>query len=428
MASDTFCVLPWVHAATLTDGSVQLCCVSGGGSGINLNDQTLSDYWNSEYVRDARRRMLAGKKVKACERCYREEAHGIASHRNVENNVWRARCGTKAIQDLTDRTGADGTLDAPLQYIDLRLGNTCNMQCVMCQPRESSRWLPLARKLRDLSDDRDLRADFDFKSNIDACRFAWYRDPEFWSSLKAFLPHVKELILAGGEPFLIPQHFTFLKACCEMGEAEHIRLRYHTNGTVFPAGMIPYWQRFERVHFLVSIDGVGDVADYVRHPSNWEAIEANIRCFDGLGDNTLTNFHFTTHALNVYRLTEVMEWADTSGLRNRERFESVQEYVDCDLVLDPAYQDIRVLPAAFKQIVTARIADYARARPAGERVDRLTGILTFMNSEDRSSRMPSLVEYTALLDDTRGSDLLATFPELKPYWGRGVAGRSVSGV
>src|SRR3954452_8429905 len=79
--SRTFCVLPWVHAATLTDGSVQLCCVSGGGSGVNLNEQTLADYWNSDYVRDARRRMLAGRKVKACRHCYREEARGVDSHR-----------------------------------------------------------------------------------------------------------------------------------------------------------------------------------------------------------------------------------------------------------------------------------------------------------------------------------------------------------
>ena len=45
--------------------------------------------------------------------------------------------------------------------------------------------------------------------------------------------------------------------------------------------MVPYWEQFEQVHFIVSIDGVGDVADYVRHPSDWEEIEANIRRFDG---------------------------------------------------------------------------------------------------------------------------------------------------
>src|SRR5580693_4345065 len=107
--SKTFCVLPWLHAATLTDGSVQLCCVSGGGSGVNLNEQTLGDYWNSEYVKDARRRMLAGQDVKACKHCYEEESCGYKSPRIVENKVWQERCETEAIQQLLSKTTADGS-------------------------------------------------------------------------------------------------------------------------------------------------------------------------------------------------------------------------------------------------------------------------------------------------------------------------------
>jgi MoaA/NifB/PqqE/SkfB family radical SAM enzyme len=253
---------------------------------------------------------------------------------------------------------------------------------------------------------------------IDAGRFEWYRNPAFWSNLKTFLPHGREIILAGGEPFLIKEQFAFVKACCETGEASHIRLLYHTNGTVFPEEMIPYWDEFEHVHFFVSIDGIGDVADYVRHPSDWEAIEANIRRFDGLGENTLTNFHYTMHALNVYRLPEMLEWADTSGLPNRERVSSIQECVHTGLVHYPPYLSIRVLPTDYKQLVTDRITDYMKAGWAGQAVDELTEILSFMNSEDHSERMPSLVEYTTTLDRIRGSDLLETFPELAPYWAR----------
>jgi hypothetical protein len=416
MTSKTFCVLPWVHAATLTDGSVQLCCVSGGGSGVNLNEDTLADYWNSEYVKNARRRMLAGKEVKACRRCYLQEAHGYKSHRIVENEVWERRCGEEAIQQLIGKTAADGTLEAPVQYIDLRLGNTCNLECVMCQPRESSRWLPTARKLSELSQDRELKKTWKLKSNIDAGRFEWYRNAEFWSNLKTFLPHVKEIILAGGEPFLIKEQFEFVKACCDMGEANHIRLRYHTNGTVFTEKMIPYWQQFEKVHFFVSIDGIGNVANYVRHPSNWEEIEANIRRFDSLGENTITNFHFSTHALNIHRIPEALDWADNSGLRNRKYFSNLQEYLHTGLVLHPAYQNIRVLPADYKQVITEKIGAYMEKRMAGQAVDTLTAILRFMNSEDQSEKMPSLVEYTAMLDISRNTDFFETFPELAPYW------------
>jgi MoaA/NifB/PqqE/SkfB family radical SAM enzyme len=397
---------------------VQLCAVSDGGSGVDLNEQSLADYWNSEYVKDARRRMLAGEQVPACRHCYREESVGGRSHRLVENAGWRERSGDEAIAELVNRTAPDGTLDAAPQYVDLRLGNTCNMQCVMCQPRESSRWLPTARRLTELCEDPELKRAWRWRSSIDTERFGWYRNPEFWSELKSFLPHVQEVILAGGEPFLIREQFEFVKACCETGDAEHIRLRYHTNGTVFPPAMTPYWEQFEEVQFFVSIDGVGEVADYVRHPSDWEAIESNVRRFDALGPNTVTRFNFTTHALNVYRLPELLDWADASGLRNRQSFASAQDFVITSLVHHPAYQTVRVLPRDYKRIVTERITDHMQARLAGQAVDNLAAIIEFMNSEDHSEKMPALVEYTAQLDALRGSDVLKTFPELTPYWGR----------
>src|ERR1043166_9797927 len=121
--SRTFCVLPWLHAATLTDGRVQLCCVSGGHSGIDLNEQTIGDYWNSEYVKGARRRMLAGQELAACQRCYHEERHGYKSHRMVENENWQERYGKEGIQDLIRKTASDGTLDWDFKFLDLRPGN-----------------------------------------------------------------------------------------------------------------------------------------------------------------------------------------------------------------------------------------------------------------------------------------------------------------
>ena len=416
MITKTFCVLPWLHAATRTNGDVQLCCVADATSGINLNEQTLSDYWTSEYVKDVRRRMLAGESVKACEYCYQKEAYGYKSHRLVENEAWQERCGAAEIQRLIGKTGGDGALDEPLQYIDLRLGNTCNMECVMCQPNESSRWSLAARKLSELAQAEELKNEWRARSLINRERFEWYRKGEFWASLKAFLPHVNEITLGGGEPFLITEQFAFVKACCEMGEAGHIRLRYHTNASIFSEELSPYWEQFERVHLFVSIDGIGDVANYVRYPTNWEQIQRNIAHFDGLGDNTVTNFQFTTHALNIYRIPEVFDWADRSGFRNRAYYNDLQEYVCVSLVHYPPNQSIRVLPADYKKIVTEKLRAYIETRLAGQRIDQLTAILDFMNAEDESDQMGALVEYTKMLDKMRGTNFFTTFPELAPYW------------
>jgi len=172
------------------------------------------------------------------------------------------------------------------------------------------------------------------------------------------------------------------------------------------------------VHFFISLDGIGEVANYVRYPSDWGEIEDNIRRFDNLGENSITNFHFTTHALNIYRIPQVFHWADGSGLRNRKRFRHIQEYVCASLVHDPAYQNIRVLPGDYERVITDKIEQYMAKRMSGQHTDKLTAILDFMNSEDHSKRMPSLVEYTKMLDKNRGTDFPRIFPELAPYWAR----------
>jgi len=413
--SKTFCVLPWLHAATLPDGTVQLCCVASSGSGINVNSQKLTDYWQSAYVKDVRLHMLAGQDVPACRNCYAEEATGCQSQRLVENRVWRERLGAAAIQELVEQTRPDGSLNAPLQYVDLRLGNTCNLQCVMCQPRESSRWLPAAQSLVSLCRNEGLKVQLASAAAIEPSRFDWSRTGAFWDDLRSFLPGVKEIILAGGEPFLVKEQFEFVKACCELGEADHIRLRYHTNATVFPEQMVPYWRQFDRVHFLVSVDGVGDVANYVRYPSNWCEIDDHIHRFDSIGGNTFTSFLFTAHALNVFHLPDVYDWADESGFRTRKWFAHLQDYVSVGLVHNPPYQHIAVLPAAYKRIVSERLEACLNGRLANQASDKVRALIAVVDETDRSEHLPALLEYITLLDTTRGTSLGRTFPALASH-------------
>jgi hypothetical protein len=74
-----------------------------------------------------------------------------------------------------------------------------------------------------------------------------------------------------------------------------------------------------------------------------------------------------------------------------------------------------VLPADYKQVITKKIGAQMEKRMAGQGVDKLIAILSFMNSEDHSQMMPSLIEYTKMLDISRDTDFFEIFPELAPY-------------
>ncbi len=407
----TFCVLPFIHSATLTDGQMPLCCVSEETSGVNLNQQTVSEHWNSRYLKNIRQKMLQGNGVKECRRCYEEEKNGYRSHRVIENKAWREKLGDSTIEEIVNRVDKSGETSHGVIAIDLRLGNTCNLQCVMCQPRESSKWKGAGNKFLQELRDKSLKKEWKYKNNIKVEHFEWYRNANFWANLKSFLPTLREIIIGGGEPMLIKEHLNFIKETAESGEAGHIHLRYHTNMTIFPEEMIPYWQKFERVEFFSSIDGMEDIGHYVRYPAKWDVVEKNIRKIDELGDNILLRLLYSVNAMNVHHLPDFIRWVRSENFKKYEHFSSMQSFVHPGLVHWPQYLNIKVLPKEYKKAVTE---EFGRLRDeiGDEPFDKYEGIVNFMNSQDWTDKIPQFNDYVRVLDKTRGTDFYSVFPDL----------------
>ena len=153
--SSTFCILPWIHFATRPNGDMRLCCsanASGAGSdhevGIikkedgtpaNFGKDTPMSAWNNEYMKSVRTTMMAGNIPASCRKCFEEEKVGVVSKRIWETGTWY-KDGVD-IPELVRQTKEDGTVPEDLLYLDLRLGHTCNIKCVMCSPHDSSKWV-----------------------------------------------------------------------------------------------------------------------------------------------------------------------------------------------------------------------------------------------------------------------------------------------
>ena len=133
--SKTFCILPWMHLATTSTGNLRVCCNSVPGKNLiakedgtpyKLNKDSLEEAWNSEVYKTIRKQMLDGERPEMCTRCFREEDAGIHSARQAWNEKWK--------KDIKY------TVNAPfsIKYVDLRLGNLCNLKCRMCNPYSSN--------------------------------------------------------------------------------------------------------------------------------------------------------------------------------------------------------------------------------------------------------------------------------------------------
>ena len=263
--SPTFCILPWIHMATKTGGDVTPCCVSPPLGGENLNEKSFSDVWNGQAMKDLRKKMLQGKKSLLCTKCYKEEDSEVASHRIRSNMRWGKELSFKTLLAKTDD---QGYYDGPYLYLDLRLGNKCNLECNMCSPMETVRWERLMPKVLNHVTDNNLK-DFLGKQSMASIGNSlpaktWYKKDHVKNSLYANLSSLRQITIAGGEPLLIDEHQDFLDECIRSNEAHHISIHYHTNGTVLNRKLFEKWKHFETVMVFISLDDLKERNHYIR--------------------------------------------------------------------------------------------------------------------------------------------------------------------
>ena len=308
----TICMLPWISIETSPIGTARPCCMAHeeitnqNGDKYDLNFATLKEIYNSEYMQNLRQQFRAGEKPKTCNRCWEEEASGRTSKR------MHTRTRLKELYPHVDFAN-----DNPdqLWFIDLKLGNICNLKCRICGSWSSSKWAEEELAY--------MPADFNKKEHI-AYKWlkdgAWPRKTEtFWDDLKALLPNIKYFEFTGGEPWLIKEHWELLRYAAEQGYSKNIDIHYNTNASVVPDDIM-IWKEFGRVDIAFSVDNVKERFEYERFGAHWNMANNIIDSVHGWSQtdipNITTQLCFTINIQNVYYIDELLAWADTKGFGN----------------------------------------------------------------------------------------------------------------
>lgn len=440
--SNTFCILPWIHFATRPNGDMRLCCsanASGAGENhtvglvknesgtpANFGRETPMSAWNNEYMRSVRTTMLSGEIPASCTKCFDEESKGVASKRVWETGSWMVEGVDLA--ELVEQTAEDGTVPERLMYLDLRLGHTCNLKCVMCSPHDSSQWIPDHKKLYPIFQARELKEQMAW----DAGSFnnKWHENPEFWKEMYAQIPNLKQVYFAGGEPLVIKEHKMFLEEIIRQGYADKILIRYNTNGLLITDDIIDLWKQFKKVKVGVSIDGFGEKNRYIRYDSDWNTIVNNLQKLDNTPDNIQVSIATAIQILNIKHLPDFAKWKVEQNFRKI----NLQNIVDgteaggglfnMHLLYIPTFLSIKLLPEQdklevrekFKELETWLYANYRQDQDYWEKNPygwkRWQAVLDFMDSEDHSDQLPAFKEYIEKLDGLRNTNFGETFPEL----------------
>lgn len=401
MPNENFCIQPWIHLATWNDGSVPLCCVASPEKNLNLNNQTPVTVWNSEQFRAARLKFIAGEKIPQCNNCWKEEKSGIKSHRIIENEMWLRKLGQNYIDELIKSTDEQGYLNSKPITLDLRLGNTCNLQCVMCRPRDSSKWLQDSKKLSTILISPGAKGDWDHKansiSNTDC--FDWFEKLINNNSVDFFLENIRHIIFGGGEPLLLKEHEKFITKLVETGYSKQIELRYHTNGTILNEKLLTLWSNFKEVELMISIDDWGIRNDYIRYPSNWNTIFENLKRLDNSSENIVVNILSTIHAMNIYNFPE---FAKKLLEQNYKKICKKNDYLmSVGTTHWPQYMCTRILPSSVKEKI---IGNWERNNDLLQNPrwkNRIVSQIDFMMGGAESYRFNDFMDYIDKLDSIR---------------------------
>ena len=442
--SKSFCVLPWIHLATRPNGDMRICCVANAsgayngdytvglvknlnGTAANFGQDLPSEAFNNDYMKSVRKIMLAGDEPASCKKCFDEESSGVVSKRIWETISWYH--DNVDIPKLIKNTKPDGSIPFKLKYLDLRLGHTCNLKCIMCSPHDSSQWVADHKKVFPIFQSPLIKKQMTWDRK-DFNNF-WHENTDFWSEVYDQIPNITQLYFAGGEPLMIREHKMFLEEIINRGFSKNISLRYNSNGILVDDEIINIWSKFKKVKFGLSIDGMGDRLHYIRYPTDWEVVKTNLWKLDSAPDNISVSIAFAIQLLNIKHVPDFIKWKISSGFKKVNRDITPTGHmlgggvISAHLVWIPTWLSIRVLPKEDKAEVRKLFEELKQWLYDNYTTDvvfweedsygwkRWEAMLDWMDSEDNSHLLPDLKEYIRVMDSHRGTNAIDIFPELK---------------
>lgn len=391
--------MPWVHLHISQNGNVIPCCqapphkVHRFG---NINEQSISEIWESEAMETFRLKMLNNEKDHRCKQCYIKEEQGFKSLREITNEKYSKE--TAEVIEL-------GKLldDKPL-FFDIRFSNACNLKCRICGPWASSQWYKDAVALGMRSTDKK------------ALSVAINNENEFFKELLPILPEAKEFYFAGGEPLMMEQHYKVLDALIDCGNT-NIKLAYNTNFSTLnfkDKSAVHYWKHFKNIELTASLDAEAEKGEYLRKNLNWNKVLQNRQVLFKELPHIQFQLAPTVCIFNVAHLPEFHKsWVN-------QKLISVEDFQP-NILINPKEYQINVLPTEKQTNLKPAYAihlEWIKQQPYKNLEKRdlciaqFESILSQLGNQANNKIVDSFKIKTEQLDLLRKENVDLTFPDL----------------
>ena len=380
---DTLCINPWINLEINQEGQISPCCVyTKSLDSKSINDFSLLAIINDIDQIGLKQQFLQGNRPSGCQKCWQDETNGKVSKRLRDNYVF---------QEKLFGIDYNNTESTELISLDIKLKNTCNLSCRICNPLASSKWAS------EFSQHPESYPQWKPFKNI---KTKWTDDTSLnlWKDIEKIGDSLKYITFAGGEPLLDKSHARMLEYFVNNDSSAQISLHYNTNGTVYANHLIPFWNKFKRVELSFSIDNTESKFEYERNGAVWTDVIDNINQYKKLNPGIYRfNVFGVVTALNILDSYTLFQFCKNSQLP-----------IAFDLLDFPQELNVGLFNHKQKDYISTKLLEINDT----EFHNIIEPIVNSMNTREIQCNPTSIINYLETTDKIRYQDFRKTYLEL----------------
>lgn len=425
--SPSLCIAKWAQVSINLPAGLTQSCYHPPTHPIPLVELTANPaaLHNTKFKIHERKDMLEGKRPSGCSYCWKiEDAEGNhLSDRSYRSSEWWAAPEFNTLADTVET--------ATPRYVEVNFNQACNFKCMYCSPHLSTTWEEEIRKSGPYEVNGQQHNNIDAIKHLMPLKVANKDNPyvqAFWEWWPEIYRKLRVFRMTGGEPLMDKNTFKVLEY---VNENPHGQLELSITSNLCPPDQklfdrfmtlvkkleeVRTWEdkdnfnensgnnwyvapTFKHFTLFVSLDGVGEQAEYMRHGLNYEQLMNNIRTYLRETHHTSISFINTFNLLSIPSLHKFLEMilelrVEFGGRVQEQRVVGETEH---NGYVSPAYKipkfqriwfDVPLLESpAWFQIQNARQSE----------IDEMLRCIRFME------------------ENVQGDDYLETFTGFKPY-------------
>jgi len=442
---NTICDLKWNYPIFNMDrGEFRSCCRTPSNKVSEEDLQTLgiAAFSNSLRERNGRLSLIKGVRDRDCQSCWNLEDQGIKSPRHTpERFHWFMK--QKGLMpnapynedELREFLESVRDLDHPAlvsnspYMLEISLGNTCDLKCMYCSHHYSTQWATERIKYGEITQEQ-----YDREFPKAAPSF----DEKFWEWFNQIGRYkLHRLGIIGGEPLIMPEFYTFVdRLINSVGEisdqrTEKMTFWIVTNLNTPPNYLeklfnyLPKLTETFKVEILVSMESVGERAEYIRNGTNWDKFMSNL---DKLLSRKDLEYDFGfIMSLNALNITSIQSFIQLT----EQLYETYKRPIALkqNIISFPSWQSPMILTPDFADYLDTAV-EYMKTN-----VDKMPVVTDYYgrydqyiiylaklansirnNTGDYTSDRKHFIPWFNTYDERRKLNLLEVFPEYTDFY------------